>query len=238
MGQAYRLGRGVLVDLATAQTWLERAAQQGPCRRSDDARSPAFPERPAGGGPEMAEAGGRKRRPAIDACLRHRLVQRRRRRRRTRCLATPMSAARPRRGLSLPRARWRRWTGSCRSRSARRARPRHAKGEDAAETEGCAKSHGCRRPAKAHCVDTGSRKRIRRRMADPAWSLLSKGVGRSAFPQVVRKRARRGPPVVPSRRWQRNASPGRPLSRARALQPRHAARLSARGQACFPVAAR
>ena len=31
MGQAYRLGRGVLVDLATAQTWLERAARKGPC---------------------------------------------------------------------------------------------------------------------------------------------------------------------------------------------------------------
>jgi TPR repeat protein len=29
MGQAYRLGRGVLVDLATAQTWLERAAEKG-----------------------------------------------------------------------------------------------------------------------------------------------------------------------------------------------------------------
>ena len=28
MGQAYRLGRGVLVDLATAQTWLERAAEK------------------------------------------------------------------------------------------------------------------------------------------------------------------------------------------------------------------
>ena len=28
LGQAYRLGRGVLVDLATAQTWLERAAQK------------------------------------------------------------------------------------------------------------------------------------------------------------------------------------------------------------------
>ena len=28
MGQAYRLGRGVLVDLGTAQTWLERAAQK------------------------------------------------------------------------------------------------------------------------------------------------------------------------------------------------------------------
>ena len=28
MGQAYRLGRGVLVDLATAQTWLERAASK------------------------------------------------------------------------------------------------------------------------------------------------------------------------------------------------------------------
>jgi uncharacterized protein len=28
MGQAYRLGRGVLVDLATAQTWLERAANK------------------------------------------------------------------------------------------------------------------------------------------------------------------------------------------------------------------
>ena len=28
MGQAYRLGRGVLVDLSTAQTWLERAAQK------------------------------------------------------------------------------------------------------------------------------------------------------------------------------------------------------------------
>jgi len=29
MGQAYRLGRGVLVDLATAQTWLERSAEKG-----------------------------------------------------------------------------------------------------------------------------------------------------------------------------------------------------------------
>ena len=29
MGQAYRLGRGVLVDLATAQNWLERAALKG-----------------------------------------------------------------------------------------------------------------------------------------------------------------------------------------------------------------
>jgi len=29
MGQAYRLGRGVLVDLATAQTWLGRAAEKG-----------------------------------------------------------------------------------------------------------------------------------------------------------------------------------------------------------------
>lgn len=29
MGQAYRLGRGVLVDLATAQNWLERAAVKG-----------------------------------------------------------------------------------------------------------------------------------------------------------------------------------------------------------------
>ena len=29
MGQAYRLGRGVLVDLATAQSWLERAALKG-----------------------------------------------------------------------------------------------------------------------------------------------------------------------------------------------------------------
>jgi uncharacterized protein len=29
MGQAYRLGRGVLVDLSTAQTWLERAAEKG-----------------------------------------------------------------------------------------------------------------------------------------------------------------------------------------------------------------
>jgi TPR repeat protein len=28
MGQAYRLGRGVLVDLATAQSWLERAASK------------------------------------------------------------------------------------------------------------------------------------------------------------------------------------------------------------------
>jgi uncharacterized protein len=28
LGQAYRLGRGVLVDLATAQVWLERAAQK------------------------------------------------------------------------------------------------------------------------------------------------------------------------------------------------------------------
>lgn len=28
MGQAYRLGRGVLVDLGTAQTWLERAAEK------------------------------------------------------------------------------------------------------------------------------------------------------------------------------------------------------------------
>ena len=28
LGQAYRLGRGVLVDLGTAQTWLERAAQK------------------------------------------------------------------------------------------------------------------------------------------------------------------------------------------------------------------
>jgi uncharacterized protein len=28
MGQAYRLGRGVLVDLSTAQSWLERAAQK------------------------------------------------------------------------------------------------------------------------------------------------------------------------------------------------------------------
>ena len=29
MGQAYRLGRGVLVDLGTAQSWLERAASKG-----------------------------------------------------------------------------------------------------------------------------------------------------------------------------------------------------------------
>ena len=29
MGQAYRLGRGVLVDLATAQAWLERSAEKG-----------------------------------------------------------------------------------------------------------------------------------------------------------------------------------------------------------------
>ena len=29
MGQAYRLGRGVLVDLANAQTWLGRAAEKG-----------------------------------------------------------------------------------------------------------------------------------------------------------------------------------------------------------------
>ena len=29
MGQAYRLGRGVLVDLGTAQTWLVRAAEKG-----------------------------------------------------------------------------------------------------------------------------------------------------------------------------------------------------------------
>ena len=29
MGQAYRLGRGVLVDLGTAQSWLERAALKG-----------------------------------------------------------------------------------------------------------------------------------------------------------------------------------------------------------------
>ena len=29
MGQAYRLGRGVLVDLSTAQSWLERAALKG-----------------------------------------------------------------------------------------------------------------------------------------------------------------------------------------------------------------
>jgi TPR repeat protein len=28
MGQAYRLGRGVLVDLGTAQTWLEQAARK------------------------------------------------------------------------------------------------------------------------------------------------------------------------------------------------------------------
>ena len=28
MGQAYRLGRGVLVDMSTAQTWLERAAEK------------------------------------------------------------------------------------------------------------------------------------------------------------------------------------------------------------------
>jgi cell division septation protein DedD len=29
LGQAYRMGRGVLVDLSSAQTWLERAAQEG-----------------------------------------------------------------------------------------------------------------------------------------------------------------------------------------------------------------
>ena len=29
LGQAYRMGRGVLVDLSSAQTWLERAAEKG-----------------------------------------------------------------------------------------------------------------------------------------------------------------------------------------------------------------
>ena len=29
LGQAYRLGRGVKIDLGSAQTWLERAASQG-----------------------------------------------------------------------------------------------------------------------------------------------------------------------------------------------------------------
>ena len=62
LGQAYRLGRGVTTNLGAAQTWFERAAQQGPCRRPDDARPAAVPERRPGRGPEMAQGRRRARR--------------------------------------------------------------------------------------------------------------------------------------------------------------------------------
>ena len=78
LGQAYRLGRGVPLDLAAAKIWFERAAQTGPSRRADDSRSPALSERRPRRGPQMAQAGRRPRRAARTAGLRHGAIQRRR----------------------------------------------------------------------------------------------------------------------------------------------------------------
>ncbi len=79
MGQAYRLGRGVLVDLSAAQSWLARAAEKGPCRRSGDAWASALPERQSGRRAALAERRCRKRRCPRHAGLRHGAVQRRQR---------------------------------------------------------------------------------------------------------------------------------------------------------------
>ena len=99
LGQAYRLGRGVPLDLAAAKIWFERAARKRPSRRPDDSRSPDLPERRPRRGPQMAQAGRRPRRAARDAGLRDRAIQRRRSDAGSDPAAIPLSAAPPLRGL-------------------------------------------------------------------------------------------------------------------------------------------
>ena len=210
LGQAYRLGRGVPVDLAHGADLARAGGRTRPCRRPDDARPAAVPERPAGGGPALAEAGGRERRSARDAGLRHRSVQWRRRRRRTRCSATPMSAASAAQGLApakdtlaqmdeiIPLAQRKKGVALAMQKAKTQPRRNRSRAPKATAQKPAAKP---RRAAKPPAVASASGGR----MADPAWRLLPKGVGRSAVPQVVRKRTCRGPSVLSSRRWQRNA---------------------------------
>ena len=105
LGQAYRLGRGVPINLAAAKTWFERAANSGHLDAADDARPAAVPERRAG-----ARASNGSSRPPTRA-NRGRCWSMAPRSTtataspRTACSAMPMSAAPPRRALRRPRIR-------------------------------------------------------------------------------------------------------------------------------------
>ena len=230
------------IDLAAAQDLARARGAQGPCRCPDHARPAAVPERRPGGGPEMAEAGGRERRAARDAGLRHRFVQWRRRRRRTRCSATPMSAGRPRRASSPAKGTLAQMDGIMPLAQRKKgAGPRHAEGEDAA-TEAAAKpkprrAKGRQPPSRQSPTPSRAKPAHRLRstardwqLADPARRLFPASVGGSACSASCPERARCGPPAVsmsplgasPASRSDPIAA--RPRQRRRAARSRPAAR--------------
>ena len=98
MGQAYRLGRGVLVDLATAQTWLERAAEKGHVDAQTTLGLLLFQNGNQADGLKWLKGAAEKGDAASDACLWHRALQWRR------CPAGPGARLRLRQPLGRARA--------------------------------------------------------------------------------------------------------------------------------------
>ena len=74
LGQAYRLGRGVPIDLRMAKIWFEKAADSGHLDAQTTLGLLLFQNGDQVERPQMAEAGRRTGRAARAARLRHRAL--------------------------------------------------------------------------------------------------------------------------------------------------------------------
>ena len=79
LGQAYKLGRGVPVDLPMAESWYRKAALQGHPQAEDNYGLALFQDGKRAEARAVARKGGRARRAARPTRARHDAVQRRRR---------------------------------------------------------------------------------------------------------------------------------------------------------------
>ena len=196
LGQAYRLGRGVTINLAAAQTWFERAANKGHIDAQTTLGLMLFENGDRAAGAAVAQAGGRQRRAPRAARLRHRPVQRRRGKAGPHprlCLCEPRGGAGPGAGSGNARATRPDSAGSSsarkRSRSPwRRPKPRPRRGQrrhdpnrSSAQAAAAKRTHDksfTRSPAPNQTPAIGW-------LADPARRLLATRFRRSAVQEVV-----------------------------------------------------
>jgi hypothetical protein len=251
LGQAYRLGKGVPLDLARRRLVRARGAQ-GPCRRPDHARPAAVPERQPHRRDALAEGGRRARRAARAADLRHRacingdgVPQP------TRCSAMPMSAAPPRRAGAGQGDAGRHGRGHAARAAAegRRRWPRQMPAPKSpprrprAQRSSAASGQSRRRPKAAAPAQAAQSAPPTRRSRRPIRARAASG-GSSSAPSASAARPKRCSQAV-ARQARRRQAIMFPVGAVTRLQvgpfesrAAAAAACAARAQPCFPVEAR